>query len=44
LIYNVVEKTGKPVLYITNGQNVPQDIQQMTPGKLAEMLVKRMLH
>ena len=44
LIFNVVEKTGKPVLYITNGQNVPQDIQKMTPSKLAEMLVTRMLH
>ena len=44
LMYDVVEKTSKPVLYITNGQNVPQDIRKMTPGKLAEMLVKRMLH
>jgi flagellar biosynthesis protein FlhF len=44
LIYNIVERTGKPVLYITNGQNVPQDIQKMTPGKLAEILVKNLLH
>ncbi|MDQ5988357.1 MAG: Flagellar biosynthesis protein FlhF [Syntrophus sp. SKADARSKE-3] len=44
LIFNVVERTGKPVLYITNGQNVPQDIQKMTPGKLAEILVKNILH
>jgi flagellar biosynthesis protein FlhF len=44
LIFNVVEQSGKPVLYITNGQNVPQDIQKITPGKLAEMLVKNILH
>ena len=44
LIFDVVEQSGKPVMYITNGQNVPQDIQKMTPGRLAELLVKNMLH
>lgn len=38
-LYDVMEKIGKPVSYLANGQNVPQDIEKATPGRLAEMIV-----
>jgi flagellar biosynthesis protein FlhF len=44
LIYNVVDQIGKPVYYITNGQNVPQDIESLNPAKLARMIVRNSLH
>ncbi|MCX5833944.1 MAG: flagellar biosynthesis protein FlhF, partial [Deltaproteobacteria bacterium] len=44
LIYNVVDQVGKPVYYVTNGQNVPQDIESLNPAKLARMVVRNSLH
>jgi flagellar biosynthesis protein FlhF len=44
LIYNVVDHVGKPVYYVTNGQNVPQDIESLNPAKLARMVVRNSLH
>jgi len=38
-LYNVIEKFGKPVSYLTNGQNVPRDIEKATPAKLARLIV-----
>lgn len=38
-LYDVMKKIGKPVSYLANGQNVPQDIEKATPGRLAEMIV-----
>ncbi|MBU8910544.1 MAG: flagellar biosynthesis protein FlhF [Desulfobacterales bacterium] len=38
-IYNVIDHTGKPVFYITDGQNVPRDLKKMDPAKLAKLIV-----
>jgi flagellar biosynthesis protein FlhF len=34
-------KTGLPVVYLTNGQKVPEDIEKATPGRLANALFCR---
>ena len=39
-ILNLLHHTGKPLTYLTTGQNVPQDIELATAGGLAEMLVR----
>ena len=39
-IYNIIDYAGKPVFYVTNGQNVPQDLEKVDPGKLARLIVK----
>lgn len=39
-----INRIGKPVLYVTTGQNVPQDIEDVTPGKLAEWVMENNLH
>lgn len=39
-IYNIIDYAGKPVFYITKGQNVPQDLEKVDPGKLARLIVK----
>ncbi|MBW1938158.1 MAG: flagellar biosynthesis protein FlhF [Deltaproteobacteria bacterium] len=39
-IYNIIDYAGKPVFYIANGQNVPQDLEKVDPGKLARLIVK----
>lgn len=39
-ILNVICHTGSPVIQITDGQNVPDDIQNMYPKKLAKLLTK----
>ncbi|NIA11662.1 MAG: flagellar biosynthesis protein FlhF [Nitrospiraceae bacterium] len=39
-IYNVIDYASKPVLYVTNGQNVPQDLEKVNPAKLARLIVK----
>lgn len=36
----LVEQAGKPVSYITTGQNVPQDIEQANPVRLAEIMMR----
>lgn len=38
-IFNVVDQVGKPVAYITNGQNVPRDIERANPAKLANLII-----
>ncbi len=40
-MYDVIEKTGMPVSYLTVGQNVPEDIEKATPGRLAELILGR---
>jgi flagellar biosynthesis protein FlhF len=42
--YEAIDRIGKPVLYVTTGQNVPQDIEDVTPGKLAEWVMEKNLH
>ncbi len=39
-ILNMICHTGMPVIQITDGQNVPDDIQNMYPKKLAKLLTK----
>ncbi|HUT64100.1 MAG TPA: flagellar biosynthesis protein FlhF, partial [Anaerolineae bacterium] len=39
-IYNVIDTISKPVPYITDGQNVPRDIQTVDPGILARIIMK----
>lgn len=38
-LYDVIEQAGRPVSYLTTGQNVPQDIEVANPAKLAEMIM-----
>ena len=38
-IVNVVASTGLPVAYITNGQNVPDDIERASPERLARLIL-----
>jgi flagellar biosynthesis protein FlhF len=38
-LYDVIEQAGRPVSYLTTGQNVPQDIEAADPAKLAEMIM-----
>jgi flagellar biosynthesis protein FlhF len=38
-ILNLVRQTGKPVTYLTNGQNVPHDIAVATPAGLTDLLL-----
>jgi flagellar biosynthesis protein FlhF len=44
VIYNVIDQERKPVSFITNGQNVPQDIEKINPGRLAKMIMTSTLH
>ncbi len=41
VILNVMTKIKAPVSYLTNGQNVPDDIERANPEKMAKMIVKR---
>jgi flagellar biosynthesis protein FlhF len=43
-IYDLVQQAGKPVGYLTNGQNVPQDIESATPEKLAKLILNSSIH
>lgn len=38
-ILNITQMAKIPVAYITNGQNVPDDIDQVTPQKLSELIL-----
>lgn len=40
-IVNVVHEVGRPVVYITNGQNVPYDMHAVHPEKAARMILER---
>lgn len=44
LIYDLVSQIGKPVSYVTNGQNVPQDIEKVSPVKLTKLVMGEHLH
>ncbi|NLP17917.1 MAG: flagellar biosynthesis protein FlhF [Firmicutes bacterium] len=39
-IYNIAKATGKPLTYITTGQNVPDDIEAAEPMKIAKMILR----
>lgn len=38
-LWDVLDRISKPVSYITNGQNVPHDIEEATPQKIARMII-----
>ncbi len=44
MIYNVIDQERKPVSWVTNGQNVPQDIEKIDPGRLAKIIMTSNLH
>jgi flagellar biosynthesis protein FlhF len=44
MIYNVIDQERKPVSYVTNGQNVPQDIEKIDAGRLAKIIMTQTLH
>jgi flagellar biosynthesis protein FlhF len=39
-VYDVLHEIGKPVSYMTTGQNVPRDIEKASPEKLARMMLQ----
>jgi flagellar biosynthesis protein FlhF len=40
----IIEQIAKPVSYVTNGQNVPFDIEKVSPAKMARLIVRNTLH
>jgi flagellar biosynthesis protein FlhF len=44
VMYNVIDQERKPVSFVTNGQNVPQDIEKIDPGRLAKIIMTSTLH
>ncbi len=44
VIYDLMTHIGKPVSYVTNGQNVPQDIEQASPGRLTKLVMGAQVH
>jgi flagellar biosynthesis protein FlhF len=38
-IYDVIDEVGKPVSYLTVGQNVPNDIEDANPGRIARLIM-----
>lgn len=44
ILYDVINKARKPVSYLTCGQNVPQDIEEVTPHKMANLIMRRVIH
>jgi flagellar biosynthesis protein FlhF len=43
-LWEVLDRIAKPVSYITNGQNVPYDIEEANPHKIAKMIMGRALN
>jgi len=43
-LWDILDQIAKPVSYITNGQNVPNDIEESNPQKIARLIVGNDLH
>jgi flagellar biosynthesis protein FlhF len=43
-IYDVLDEIGKPVSYMTTGQNVPKDIEKASPERLAKLILQNRLN
>jgi flagellar biosynthesis protein FlhF len=43
-ILDVLDLIGKPVSYLTTGQNVPKDIEKANPERLAQLTMQNRLH
>lgn len=39
-IYDLVEQVGRPVSYVTTGQNVPEDIESVDAARFAELIMR----
>ena len=39
ILYDVINRFRKPVTYLTCGQNVPQDIEEVTPPRMANLIL-----
>ncbi len=39
MLYDIISRTNRPVTYLTCGQNVPQDIEEVTADKMANLLI-----
>jgi flagellar biosynthesis protein FlhF len=44
ILYDVINKVKKPVTYLTCGQNVPQDIEEVTPLKMANLIMSNVVN
>lgn len=44
MLYDVICKMKKPVTYLTCGQNVPQDIEEVTRAKVAKVMLRCAIH
>lgn len=40
MLYDFISKTKKPVTYLTCGQNVPQDIEEVTSARMANLMLR----
>ena len=43
-LYDIIANTNKPVTYLTCGQNVPQDIEEVTPARIANLMLRCAAH
>jgi flagellar biosynthesis protein FlhF len=43
-LYDVLDEIGKPVSYVTTGQNVPRDIEKASPEGLAKLILDNRLN
>ena len=43
-LYDVLDQAGTPVSYVTNGQNVPQDIEDVSAREMARLIISNTLH
>ncbi|TFG91564.1 MAG: flagellar biosynthesis protein FlhF [Syntrophobacterales bacterium] len=43
-LVDVLDIVGKPVSYLTTGQNVPKDIEKANPERLAQLTLQNRLH
>jgi flagellar biosynthesis protein FlhF len=44
VVFDILEQAGRPVRYVTCGQNVPQDIREVNPGSLASLILGNSIH
>jgi len=44
ILYDVINRAQKPVSYLTCGQNIPQDIEEVTPQKVANLMIRNVVH
>jgi len=44
VLYDVLDQTEATVSYVTNGQRVPQDIEEVSPREMAKLIIRNSLH